>query len=175
MAMNFTIMLKQQPFLGRMPILDADDQPVFVLRGSIADPGQTIYLTDANRKETGRLFPATKEKSRKQIFTIDVVGQPLVTVSKLPGQAVSLFYMSHFKYWVYGNAASQVYSFKKGLATEAEITKTVQPGGPVARCWIKEKSAVPAVLLASALVSSWNLKELTLPDLFPNKLSLDDC
>ena len=172
--MDFTIVLKQMQLLGRRPVLNQDGELVFVLSGSLANPGQTIYLTDANRHEVGRLFPASKSKSRKQTFTIDVVDQPLITVTKLPGQAVTLFYMSRLNYWVHGNSETSTFSFKKGLSTKAVISKTIEPSGPVAHCEIEDKEAVPAVLLASVLVASWNLIELKAPDLFSARLSLDD-
>lgn len=175
MTMDYTILLKQQRLLGSKPILDQTGQVAFVLRGSIANPGHMIYLSDANRHEVGRLFPASKSKSRKQTFTIDVVGQPLITVTKLPGQAVTLFYMSRLKYWVHGSAANSTFSFKKGLVTEAVIKKAIEPSGPVAHCQIRQEQAVPAVLLASALVASWNLKQLKLPNPFAVPLRLDDC
>lgn len=171
--MKYILTLTQTKAYGQIPIIGPTGRIEFIIKGNLDNPSHTLYLSDLNQQEVGRLF--SEHKSWLTTYTIDVINHSLVHVKRLNTNWTNLFYISRLNYWVKGSIKDGNYRFLSGMKVVAEVKTVIEKEGVELVCQIKRPEDVPFILLISVLFTQWHLTPLKLPDFNPfvRKLSTD--
>lgn len=171
--MKYTLTMTQSKAYGQIPVSGPNGKIQFIIKGNLDNPSHTLYLSDINHQEIGRLF--AERKSWITSYTIDVIQHSLVHVKRLNNSYTNIFYISRLNYWVKGSIKNGNYNFLSGLKTVAQVKTIVETDGVELVCEIKRPEDIPFILLIAVLFTQWHLTPLKLPNFSPftNNLSTD--
>ncbi|GAA3636918.1 hypothetical protein GCM10022297_14350 [Lactobacillus hamsteri] len=171
--MQFLLELNQEKSYGQIPITGPNGKIQYFIRGNLDNPNHTLYLSDLNNNEIGRLF--TDEAGLIASFTIDVINHSLVKVKKVNTPLTNLFYVTRLNYLVTGSIKKGTYTFRSGLKNVASVKTIMGNSGVVLVCNVTRPEDIPFILLISILFTQWHVTPLRLPTFPPmnTKFSTD--
>lgn len=163
--MQFYLELNQEKAYGQIPILGANGHMQYSIRGNLDNPNHTLYLSDFNNQEIGRLYRDGANLIAS--FTIDVINHSLVKVKKINSPLTNIFYVTRLNYFVTGSIKKGTYKFRAGFKNVASVKTIIGNSGVVLVCHIQRPEDVPFILLISVLFTQWHVKPLRLPSFAP--------
>lgn len=163
--MRFYLELNQEKAYGQMPVLGIDGHMQYLIKGNLENPNHTLYLSDFNNQEVGRLYRESINFIAS--FTIDVINHSLVRVKKVNSPLTNIFYVTRLNYFITGSIKKGSYNFRAGFKTVASVRTIMGDSGVVLLCTIKRPEDVPFILLIAVLFTQWHVKPLRLPSLSP--------
>lgn len=171
--MQFCLHLTQEKAYGQIPITGSDGKIQYIVRGNLDNPNHTLYLSDVNNHEIGRLF--TDGAGLIASFAVDVIKHSLVRVKKVNSPLTNLFYVTRLNYVVTGSIKKGTYTFRSGFKNVASVKTIMDHSGVDLVCEISRPEDIPFILLISVLFTQWHITPLRLPTFPPigQKFSTD--
>jgi uncharacterized protein YxjI len=168
--MKYILTLTQTKAYGQIPVTGPNGKIQYIIKGNVDGPSHTLYLSDLNHQEVGRLYEESNALLKS--YTVDVVGHSLVHVKRLNTDLLNLFYIERLNYLVTGSIKNGSYRFRTGFKCVATVETIIAKDGVELVCQISRPEDVPFILLISILFTQWHLHPLKLPKLSPFANSL---
>lgn len=170
--MRFFLHFNQEKTYGQIPITDDQGQITYIIRGNLDNPNHTLYLSNTNNQEIGRLF--SDSAGLIASYTVDVINHSLVQVKRVNSPLTNLFYITRLNYLVTGSIKKGTYNFRALLKQVASVETLMTSKGVTLVCDIDRPEDIPFILLISVLFTQWNIPPLKLPTFPPiNRISTD--
>lgn len=163
--MQFFLHFNQEKTYGQIPITNEQGKITYIIRGNLDNPNHTLYLSDTNNDEIGRLF--SDRAGLIASYTVDVINHSLVQVKKLNSPLTNLFYITRLNYLVTGSIKNGTYKFRELLKQVASVETLMTSNGVTLVCEISRPEDIPFILLISVLFTQWNIPPLRLPTFPP--------
>ncbi|MDO4912067.1 MAG: hypothetical protein Q3960_00760 [Lactobacillus sp.] len=143
-----------------MAVTNHKNEPLYLIKGNLAGPKQTIFIQDLSHNELGRLF---KSNSRLQkSYGIDVEGYPVCYLKHFP----NAFYLQKRHLLITRNKDS--FTFRRFAKVVASM-KIIIDDPITLDCEIDDFEDAFFILLICVLLNKWKMTPLRLPD-FPLKV-----
>ncbi|MCZ3621298.1 hypothetical protein [Lactobacillus mulieris] len=169
--MKLILLFNQQKNYGQIPVVDQAGQTQFFIQGKLHNSNHTLFLTDINHNEIGRLYQ--DGRSILTSYTIDIIDYDLAQVKQVTNVEFPMF-LTKKNYLITGSTKKGSYEFRSTFKKIASCENMIIDSGLALVCDIKKYQDIPYILLIAGLFSQWSATPLELPQFkFNNQLSTD--
>ncbi len=167
--MKLILLFNQQKNYGQIPVVDQTEKIQFFIQGKLHNSNHTLFLTDLNHKEIGRLYQDGRNLLTS--YTIDIIDYELAQVKQVTNVELPIF-LTKKNYLITGSTKKGSYQFRSTFKIMASCESMVIDSGLALVCDIKSYQDIPYILLITGLFSQWSATPLELPQFkFNNQLS----